>query len=134
MQILSAEAKIDNGIACELPRSRIGRVPAAVDRKKWMRQMRSAQQTRFVRRAPDGVNRFVLEQEHLIGRIAIFSLSHNNVFLERKRVGEIDLAEPANSKITCPAGGPSRTGLSRRRAHICVAPGIPIRAVSCART
>src|SRR5712692_10959133 len=84
MQILPAAAKIDNQIAHELPRSMIGRLAAAVDRKKWMRQMRSAQQTRFVRRAPDGVNRFVLEQEHFVGRIAIFALSRNNVFLERE--------------------------------------------------
>src|SRR5207245_4791993 len=125
---LSAEAKIDNRIAHELPRFMIGRLAAAVDRKKWMRQMRSAQLTRFVRRAPDGVNRFVLEQEHFVGSSAIFALSRNNVFLERKRVSEFDLAEPADSKIACYAGGLCR------RAHICVAPGIPTRAVSCART
>ena len=38
MQILSAMAQIDDRIADQLSRPMIGRLAAAIDRKKWMRQ------------------------------------------------------------------------------------------------
>ena len=66
MQILSATAKIDDGITDELTGSVIGRLPAAVDRKKRMRQMRAAAQTRLVRCATDGVNRIVFEKQQFV--------------------------------------------------------------------
>jgi hypothetical protein len=54
----------------------------------------------------------------LIGGIAIFPFSGNDLFLKRERIGKIDATEPTGSKIACHAGGPSRTGLWRRRVHI----------------
>src|SRR5437016_13037062 len=56
VQILSAIAQIDNRITHQLARSVIGRLPATIDLKKWMRQMRSTAQAGLVRCPTDGVN------------------------------------------------------------------------------
>ena len=66
MQILSAPAKIDNRITHQLSRSVIGRLAAAIDRKKRIGKMRCAQQTRSIGGAPDRVNRLVLEQKQFV--------------------------------------------------------------------
>src|SRR5581483_5382597 len=94
----------------------ISRLPAAINCEHRVRQVGRVQQTRFIGRAPDRINRFVLEQKNFIGAIRMLVLMGNNVFLERERVGESDPAKPHNAKIS----------------HICFAPGIPIRADSCA--
>ena len=66
MQILAAPAKIDNRIAHQLAGPVISRLTAAIDREKRIGKMRRAEQTRFVRRSPNRVNRFVFEQKHFV--------------------------------------------------------------------
>ena len=61
VQILFAIAQIDNRITDQLARSVIGRLPATIDLKEWMRQMRSAAQAGLVRCPTDGVNRIMFE-------------------------------------------------------------------------
>ena len=63
MQILAAVAQVDDRIAHQLPRSVISRLSAAIDWEKRIREMSGAAQTGLVRRAADGVDRIVFEQE-----------------------------------------------------------------------
>src|SRR5690348_13280953 len=79
--------------------------------------MRPAQQTRFVRRATNGVNGFVLEQQDLVGRLGFFAFLGDDFFLKFECISKCDASKPTNAKLV----------------HICFAPGIPIRAASCAR-
>src|SRR5436853_3512893 len=94
----------------------ISRLTAAINCEHRMRQVRAAQQTRFVRGAPDRINRFVLEQKNFIGAFRMLVFIGNDLFLKCECVLEIDPAKPGNSQI----------------GHICFAPGTPIRADSCA--
>ena len=71
MQILSITAQVDEKITDQLPRPVIGRLAAAVDFEKRMRQMRRPAQTQSIGRATDGVNRFVLEQPQFVGRFGM---------------------------------------------------------------
>src|SRR5215469_12779667 len=100
MQILAASAKIDNWIAHQLARSVIRRLPATIDRKKWMWQMRRAEftiptwsgpcggQTGSIRSAADSVNRFMLEQKQLVLHRGVVPFSGDDFFLQRQRVRE----------------------------------------------
>ena len=64
MQILAVTAQVDDRITDQLSRAVIGRLAAAVDREKRMRQMRRAAQTRLIGRATNGVNRLVFEKHN----------------------------------------------------------------------
>ena len=66
MQVLAATPQVDDRITDQLPGSMIGGLAAAVDREKGMRQMSGAAQTGLVRRAPDGVDRLVLEKKKFV--------------------------------------------------------------------
>src|SRR6266513_4515481 len=61
VQILSAIAQIDNRITDQLARYVIGRLPATIDLKKWMRQMRSTAQAGLVRGPTNGINGIMFE-------------------------------------------------------------------------
>ena len=63
MQILAVASQIDNRVTDQLSRAMVGRLAATVNREQRMRQMRSTEQARFVRRPADGVNRLVLEKK-----------------------------------------------------------------------
>src|SRR6202171_4169757 len=118
MEILSAPAQIDNWIADQLPGTVIGRLAAAINRKKRMRQMRRIHQARLVRRPADRVNRLMFEQKQLVAGVSILPLFRDQFFLERERFSEIHAAKPA--PLEC-------------LVHICFSAAIPRRAASCAR-
>src|SRR5438128_1284511 len=99
----------------------IGRLTAAIDGEERMWQMRSAQQTGLIRSAPDCVNRFMLEQEQFVQLGQIFSLRRDNFLLHRERTSE------------SLSPNPTHVNINNRGAHICVAPGRPNLALSCAR-
>src|SRR6267378_4836301 len=83
MEILSAPAQIDNWIADQLPGTVIGRLAAAINRKKRMRQMRRVHQARLVRRPANRVNRLMFEQKQLVDSVSILPLFRDQFFLER---------------------------------------------------
>src|ERR1700757_3490631 len=111
---------------------------AAIDREKRMRQMPAAEfaasnrfrlrtnpscvrtcggQTGVIRSAPDGVNRFMLEQKQLIFHRGVVPFPGDDFFLQRERLREFHSTEPAYAK-------------KRRGVHICIPPAIPSRAAS----
>src|SRR5206468_7464222 len=61
VQILTTSTEIDNWISHQLAGSMICRLTSTIGCEKWMRQMRRAQQTGWIRSAADGVNRFMLQ-------------------------------------------------------------------------
>jgi hypothetical protein len=66
VEVLPALAQVDDRIAHQLTGAVISRLAPAIDRKKRMRQMPNAPQTRLVRRPADGVNRLMLQQEQFV--------------------------------------------------------------------
>src|SRR6266567_3322823 len=116
MEILSASAQINNWITDQLAGTVIGRLAAAIDSKKRMRQEGCIHQAGLIGRPADCINRFVLEKKQLVGGVATLPLFRDQFLLERKAFFEIHVAEPAPRK---------------RLVHICFSPGIPRRAASC---
>ena len=68
VQIAPAPAEVEHGIADELPRPVVRGLAAAMDRLDRIRQRSRGHQAGAVRRAADGVNRLVLEQQERIRR------------------------------------------------------------------
>ena len=70
MQVLAVIAQIEDGIADELPRAVVSGLPATADLDDGVGQARRIAQAAPVRRAADGINRIVLEQEKLVANHA----------------------------------------------------------------
>jgi hypothetical protein len=64
-------------------------LPAAVDRKDWMRQMRTASQAGSIRRAPNRVNRLVFEKKQLIFKRRVLPFFCGEFFLQCERLCEV---------------------------------------------
>src|SRR5258707_13510034 len=136
VQILSAIAQIDNRITDQLSGSVVGRLPATIDLKKWMRQMRSTAQARLVRCPTDGVNGVMFEEQDGVGERWFASYLRHDFFLQRQGVGKIRSAEPARHDSLPRVMDPRKRvppKMIKLDTHICAAPGIPNRAVSWAR-
>src|SRR5947207_5676747 len=105
-----------------------------------MGQVRRAQEARLIRRASDGVNRFVFEEEQLVGSEVIGALAGDDRFLQLKRVSETDSAEPARGDRgwraeLCDAVGLAgvRPSIHCDALHICLHSDTPSFATSCPR-
>ncbi len=96
VQILSAHAQVEDRVADQLARSVIGGLPTAVRLHHGVGECAGIAQAGLIGRAADGVDRFVLEQQQLIGRGSVRRLARDDLFLQRQRVGKCDAAEPAN--------------------------------------
>src|SRR5882724_11688489 len=121
VQIVTTPVKIDKRIPHQLPGSMICCLTSTIDREKWMRQMRGAQETGLIRSAPDCVNTLMLQQKQFVQMGRVFSFFRDNLFLQSKSIDEIRPAKPMHMKVNNPC------------VHICVAPGRPKFATSCER-
>jgi hypothetical protein len=94
VQIPAARAQIENRVTNQLTGSVIGRLAAPVGFKDRMRELVNNAQARLVRKTADGVDGFVLEQEHAL--FTVLPAIIEPYFLKAKSSLVLDPSQPLN--------------------------------------